>query len=67
MTRVSLIRALVFFKLIGGNFKSVNNIPTHEYAIGKNVVTAQSRSLSVTTLLNEGSFCFVYKFLFGRD
>ena len=52
---------------IGGNLKFADSIRAHKYTISSNTVTAQSQSLSVATLLNEGSFYFTYKFLFGSD
>lgn len=52
---------------IGGNLKFADGIRAHKYTISGSTVTAQSRSLSVATLLNEGSFYFAYKFLFGSD
>lgn len=54
---------------IGGNLKFADGIRAHKYTINGSTgtVTAQSRSLSVATLLNEGSFYFAYKFLFGSD
>lgn len=52
---------------IGGNLKFADGIKAHKYTISGSTVTAQSRSLSVATLLDEGSFYFAYKFLFGSD
>lgn len=52
---------------IGGNLKFADGIKAHKYTISGSTVTAQSQSLSVATLLNEGSFYFAYKFLFGSD
>lgn len=52
---------------IGGNLKFADGIRAHKYTISGSTVTAQSQSLSVATLLNEGSFSFAYKFLFGSD
>jgi hypothetical protein len=52
---------------IGGNLKFADDIKAHKYTISGSTVTAQSQSLSVATLLNEGSFYFAYKFLFGSD
>lgn len=52
---------------IGGNLKFADGIKAHKYTISGRTVTAQSQSLSVATLLNEGSFYFAYKFLFGSD
>lgn len=52
---------------IGGNLKFADGIRAHKYTISGSTVTAQSRSLSVPTLLGEGKFYFTYKFLFGSD
>lgn len=52
---------------IGGNLKFADSVRAHKYTISGSTVTAQSRSLSVAALLNEGKFYFAYKFLFGSD
>ena len=58
---------VILHMTIGGNLKFADSIRAHKYTISSNTVTAQSQSLSVATLLNEGSFYFTYKFLFGSD
>lgn len=52
---------------IGIDRKFTNDIKAHKYSIRGSTVTAESRTLSVATLINEGSFYFAYKFLFNSD